>query len=518
MKDNIEYKENSGVQLITYADSLGNNLNDLKYVLDTHLKSVVKGVHILPFYPSSGDRGFAPLTHRKIDPAFGRVEDLSAISADYNLMADLIVNHVSKESKYFQDYLAKGDRSKYHNFFINARYFSRRWYKRPKSKLGRFFYFSIGQIVTIMRNLDFIFHEQGVNRLILKKIYRPRPGSPFVKFIRADGSKRYLWCTFSPEQIDLNIKSLAVRRKFRRDIRFLETLGVKYLRLDAVAYAGKQRSTNSFLIPRTYIFIKWLARHAHHHGMKVVPEVHFHYKTQISLAHLNGVDYVYDFALPFLMLNALFSGRGQYLKNWFKIRPQNSISNLDTHDGIGVVDVEDLLPPEEIQKTTDQVYRNGGNAATRASGSSSVNVDVYQINCTYYSALDKNDKAYLLARAIQLFLPGIPQIYYVGLFVGANDKKLLNKTKNGRDVNRHYYTLAEIEQEKEREVVKKLFKLCKLRNSNPVFRGKYKLDNTSENIIGITWRKNGKSLSLKADLETKSFEIRDELERTIFSV
>jgi sucrose phosphorylase len=410
MEDKIK-NYNRGVQLISYPDSLGNNLKDLKIVLDKYFKKAVKGVHILPFYPSSADRGFAPLTHRQIDPRFGTFEDLKAISAKYEVMADLIVNHVSSQSKYFQDYIKNGDNSIYRKFFIKARYFSRHWYKRPKSRLARLFYYAFGQVSTVARNLDFIFHKQGVNRLILKKIYRPRPGSPFVKFKRADGRTRYLWCTFSPDQIDLNIDSQAVRRKFRRDIKHLEWLGARYVRLDAVAYAGKRRGTNNFLIPETHNFIKWLAKHAHNHGLTVIPEVHFNYKSQLSLAGLKGVDYVYDFALPFLMLNAMFTRQGKYLKNWLKIRPDNSISNLDTHDGIGVVDVEGLLPEADIEKTSERIYKNGGNPATRASGDDSDNVDIYQINCTYFSALGKNEKAYLAARAIQLFLPGIPQVY-----------------------------------------------------------------------------------------------------------
>jgi sucrose phosphorylase len=504
----MENNKNSGVQLITYADSLGNNLSDLKYVLDNYFKPVITGVHILPFYPSSADRGFAPLTHREINPKFGTASDIKKISENYELMADLIVNHVSKESKYFQDYLKKGNKSKYRNFFIKARYFSRHWFnKRPRSRWGLFWYYAFGQAATIGRNLDFIFHKHGVNRLILKKIYRPRPGSPFVKFKRFDGSSRLLWCTFSPDQIDLNIKSSAVRRKFRRDIKYLEKLGVKYLRLDAVAYAGKRRGTNNFLIPETLNFIKWLAKHAHGHGMKIIPEVHFHYKTQLSLSSLKGVDYIYDFALPFLTLNALFSGEGEYLKNWIKIRPNNCLTNLDTHDGIGVIDVKGLIPEKDIEMTSKRIYENGGNSSMRASGNGSNNVDVYQINCSYYSALAENDRAYLAARAIQLFIPGIPQIYYVGILAGKNDEDLLLKTNVGRDINRHYYSVKEIEEECQRAVVKELFELCKLRNNHPAFNGDFSLLESGNNEIILLWKKDRHKIKLWVDLKTYQIKI-----------
>jgi sucrose phosphorylase len=377
----------------------------------------------------------------------------------------------------------------------------------PKNKVIKALFLALGQITTILRNLDFIFHKHGVNRLALKKIFRPRPGSPFVQYERGDGSKRYLWCTFSPNQIDLNIKSVAVKRKFRRDIRHLEGLGVNCLRLDAVAYVGKQRGTTNFMIPKTINFITWLAKHAHEHKMLVLPEVHHYYKTQLSLSQIKGVDYVYDFALPLLILHALFYGNGKYLKKWLKIRPENIISVLDTHDGIGIIDAEGLLAKKEIEKTSKKIIKNGGNIVLRANGSNSSNVDVYQINCTYYSALGKKNDAYIVARAIQLFLPGIPQIYYVGLFAGKNDGELLKKTKIGRDINRHFYSLAEIKEEMKRDVVKKLLSLCKLRNSHPAFQGSFGLQNTADNIIEMCWKNNKEKLKLEVDLKTYKIKV-----------
>lgn len=507
--------DNTKVQLITYPDSLGGDLKALKMIMDEYLFDITPGLHILPFYPYSSDRGFSPLTHRQVDKRFGSIGDIQNIGNKYLLMSDLIVNHVSLQSKYFQNYIKCGTRSKYRNFFVDARDFARHLRKPSRSILVRSFWNIFDQTMVIVRNLDFIFHKHGVSRLILKKIYRPRPGSPFVKFIRGDGKIRYLCCTFSPDQIDLNIKSSGVRKKFKRDIKFLADHGVRYLRLDAVGYAGKRRGTNNFLIPETINFIKWLSRIAHRYGMKVIPEIHYHYKTQISLAHLPLVDYVYDFALPFLTLHALYSGNGEYLKNWIKKRPNNSISNLDTHDGIGVVDVEDLLPKKEVEKTSQQVYLQGGNAAKRASGKNSENVDVYQINCTYFSALGGNEDAYIVARAIQLFLPGIPQIYYVGLLAGKNDEKLLEKTKNGRDVNRHFYSLNEIKKEIKRPVVKRLFELCRLRNEHPAFKGDFEIRNTENHIIELLWRYKTKKLLLRADLKEYKIEITENKNKKI---
>jgi len=509
--------KNSGVQLITYANSLGHNLSDLKHILDHYLKPAIKGVHLLPLFPSSSDRGFAPLTHREINPKFGTSTDLEKLSSDYELMTDLIVNHISSQSKYFQDYLQKGDCSRYANFFIEAQKFSRRWHhKKPKLKFLCFLDSAFEQLTKNMRRLDFIFHKNGINRLSLHKIYRPRPGSPFIKFKLINGANRYLLCTFSADQIDLNIKNVAVKKKFIGDIKYLKQLGISFLRLDAVAYTGKKRGTNNFLIPETIAFIKWLSKQASKENIKIVPEVHSHYKAQLLLAELDEIDYVYDFSLPFLMLNALFTGQGKYLKDWLIIRPANSISNLDTHDGIGVVDVKDLLPKTEITKTSQKIISNGGNATMRATGKNSENVDVYQINCTYFSALAENEQAYIAARAIQLFLPGIPQIYYVGLLVGKNDEDLLRKTNIGRDINRHFYKIKEIKKELRRPVVKKLFKLCKTRNTHLAFQGKYKLKKSPDDIIEILWTHKKDSLLLKINLKNYTTEIIENKKRKIF--
>lgn len=155
-----------------------------------------------------------------------------------------------------------------------------------------------------------------------------------------------------------------------------------------------------------------------------------------------------------LVLHALYSGKAEKLLHWLEICPRNQFTTLDTHDGIGVVDVKDLLTQEEVDFAVEALYEKGANLKRIYSSEAYNNLDIYQINCTYYSALGNNDAAYLLARAIQCFTPGIPQIYYVGLLAGENDLELLENSKEGRNINRHYYSLDEINQEIERPVVK----------------------------------------------------------------
>lgn len=496
------------IQLITYADSLGDNLQELDFVLKKYFKEEIKGVHVLPFYPSSSDRGFSPLTHLKVDKRFGNWDDIRKISHKHELVADLIVNHISSESKEFKDFLKKGKQSTARDFFITTEKFSSRFDSLKINKKAKKVLFELEKMLNFVRRIDFVFHLQGVNKFVLRKIYRPRIGSPFEMFSFGDGRRRAIWCTFSKSQIDLDINNPRVRRKMKSWIKHLSENGVKLLRLDAVGYCAKKRGTTSFMIPETYDFIKWLGKIAHKNKMEVLPEIHNHYSIQIELAKAKGVDYVYDFCLPLLVLHSIFKKDSVRLKNWIEIRPENQITTLDTHDGVGVIDVEGLLNKEESVELSAHIFRNGGNATMRASGINSDNVDVYQINTTYYSALKENDKDYLIARAIQFFVPGIPQVYYVGLLAGKNDEELLEKTGNGRDVMRHYYKISEIEEAIKRPVVEKLLELMRFRNSYPAFNGKFEMQESSDCELNLFWKKGRSYCKLEINFENKTGNIK----------
>jgi len=439
------------VQLITYPDSLGNNLRDLRQVLDTHLSDAVGGVHILPFYPSSADRGFAPLTHLEVDPEFGDWQDLERISENYDLMVDLSANHISKHSTYFQDFLEYGDDSEYADMFL------------PLEKV----------------------FPNGVNQQDLDKIYRPRPKKPYVEVQCNNGTKRQVWVSFSPEQIDYDWNSEKAREVNGQFLERLASSGANLLRLDGVGYTIKKAGSNSFFEPEVYELMTWIKDQVRNYNVELLPEVHYHYTLQLEIA--KHADWVYDFALPMLTLHALYYYTSQYLEHWIRIRPHNQITTLDTHDGIGVVDVEDLMPDREIANTRAMIYARGGNDTLRATGTGANNLDIYQVNCTYYAALNDDD-AYIAARAIQFFIPGIPQVYYVGMLAGHNDINLFDKTNNGRDINRHYYDLEEIEQEIERPVVKRLLNLMRFRNSYPAFDGEFELRETKDHEISMKWQ------------------------------
>ncbi len=216
--------------------------------------------------------------------------------------------------------------------------------------------------------------------------------------------------------------------------------------------------------------------------------------------------WVYDFALPMLVLNALLTGRGEPLVHWLEICPRKQFTTLDTHDGIGVVDVADLLSQEEIEATKELLFQKGANVKKIYNTEAYNNLDIYQINCTYYSALGDNDRAYLLARAIQFFAPGIPQVYYVGLLAGANDIELLEATRQGRDINRHYYTKEEVAENVERPVVRDLLFLMELRNECPAFSGEC-FPSFENGILCIRREHDGHTARLQADLNDYSFTV-----------
>ncbi|MFD1885336.1 sucrose phosphorylase [Paenibacillus wenxiniae] len=461
--------------LITYADSLGSHMGELADILDQHLEGVISGVHLLPFYPSSGDRGFAPMDYTKVDPELGSWEDVRRISHKFYMMYDFMINHISQQSAYFQDFLEKKDESQYADLFIRYKDF---WPDGEPTDAD------------------------------VDLIYKRKPRAPYVEVTFKDGTQEKVWCTFDEQQIDLDVTTETTRRFIRDNLNFLAEQGASVIRLDAFAYANKKIGTNCFFVePDIWDMLQYAADLTEAHGVEVLPEIHEHYSIQLKIAEQGY--YVYDFALPMLVLHALYSGQTNRLAHWLNICPRKQFTTLDTHDGIGVVDVKDLMTDEEAEMTRESLYSKGANVKKIYSSEAYNNLDIYQINCTYYSALGNNDQAYLLARAIQCFAPGIPQIYYVGLLAGENDIDLLESTKEGRNINRHYYSKEEVAQEVQRPVVQKLFDLLRFRNTSTAFDGEIAVEEAGDNRLHITWTNGNTVARLEADLKTHAFTISE---------
>ncbi len=472
------------VQLITYADRLGGgNFKELHRLLKGPLAGLFGGVHVLPFYfPINGaDAGFDPIDHTQVDPCLGSWADLKALGQDVDLMADLIVNHVSCASPQFIDYSEKGEASIYNGMFLT---------------------------------MDSIF-PNGATESDLLTIYRPRPGLPFSCVTLKNGKKRLLWTTFTKQQIDINVDHPQGQAYLQSVLQTLYENNIRMVRLDAVGYAVKKAGSSCFMIPETFAFIESLARQAATLGIEVLVEIHSYFRRQIEIAR--QVDRVYDFALPPLVLHAIFNRTARYLKQWLEISPRNAVTVLDTHDGIGVIDIAadgtdpqdhaGLIPPEELDALVERIHLNSNGQSRQATGAAASNLDLYQVNCTFYDALGRNDHDYLLARAIQFFAPGIPQVYYVGLLAGENDMALLAKSGVGRDINRHYYSVEEIDQALQRPVIQSLFELIRFRNRHPAFNGSFSVLETRDSGITLRWDNGVDWAILEVDFASGSYSI-----------
>ena len=454
------------VQLITYPDSLGENLVELHYVLRKHLRQAIGGVHILPFYPSSADRGFSPLAYDEVDPHFGTWQDVEMIGADFDLTIDFMVNHISRQSIFFQDYIEKGPDSPYADMFLG-----------------------FGKLAP----------DGEISAEDLARVYTRKPRPPYTVIERADGSKEKIWTTFDYEQIDLDWRSETTRRVMRRYLLQLARTRAKMVRMDAFAYTTLRIGTECFFLePEVWELLEWLADLLAPFDTEMLPEVHEHYRYQLKLARRGY--WVYDFALPMLVLHTLYHHTNRRLIEWLRICPRRQFTTLDTHDGIGVVDVADLMDPQEIERTIDGLYEKGSNIKRIYSGPDYQNLDIYQVNCTYYSALEENDDSYLAARTLQFFAPGIPQVYYVGLLAGRNDVALVERTMNGRNINRHNYSLEEIAADMRRPVVQRLLRLMTLRSGHPAFGGDFAIQDTAEDRVVLTWTRGACHATAQVDL------------------
>ena len=470
------------VQLIAYADRLGGTIRDLSDLLTGPLAGLFAGVHLLPFFtPIDGaDAGFDPTDHTEVDPRLGSWEDLAALGRSVPVMADLIVNHISTASPQFQDFLARGEDSAYAGMFLT---------------------------------FDRVFPE-GATEHDLLRLYRPRPGLPFTDVTLHDRTRRIVWTTFTSAQVDLDVEHPVTVAYLQSILDRFADAGVRMVRLDAVGYAVKTPGTSCFVTPETHRFIEEVGQWATQRDLEVLVEIHSHYERQISIAR--HVDRVYDFGLSPLVLHGLFTGDTGPLLRWLEIRPTNAVTVLDTHDGIGVRDVgrdvthpkrPGLLGEAEIDALVERIHEHTGGDSRKATGAAASNVDLYQVNSTYYDALAREDRAYLLARLLQLFTPGVPQIYYVGLLAGHNDMELLASSGVGRDVNRHRYSPEELERALARPVVADLLTLIRFRNAHPAFEGTWSCGSDGPGELAMRWTHGPHEATLRADLASRDVEV-----------
>ncbi len=405
------------VILITYGDLIsGKNqipLVTLEKLCKTYLKGVFNTLHILPFFPYSSDRGFAVMDFKEVDPHLGTWDDILNLRKDFRLMFDGVFNHVSSKSRWFQEFLNQDPY--YQNFF------------------------------TVFSTKEEISPDH------LKLIVRPRTSDVLTEFRTLNGT-RLVWTTFSPDQIDLNFKNPEVLLKMVDILLTYVRRGADIIRLDAVTYLWEELGTSCVHLDQSHISIKLfrdvLDAVAPH--VALITETNVPHKENIRYFG-NGHDeaqMVYNFALPPLVLYTFQTGNSRKLTEWAasleKISDTATYFNfLDSHDGIGVMAVKNILTPEEIEIMALRIVEHGGFISYKAEGDG--NEVPYELNITWYSALNRDDsdesrelkiKRYLASRSIALVVMGVPGIYFHGLLGSKNDADAVLEEGHTRSINR----------------------------------------------------------------------------------
>ena len=311
-------------------------------------------------------------------------------------------------------------------------------------------------------------------------------------------------------QMDLNIKSDLVWEHYENTLKTLAQYGAAIVRLDAFAYAPKEPGKRNFLNePDTWDVLEKVKAIADKNGLKLLPEIHDSYGAGIYQKVADKGYMTYDFFLPGLLIYAMEKKDGTSLANWAReLKDKNirTVNMLGCHDGIPLLDLKGLIPDDEIEKLIETIVGRGG-MVKNLHGQKNV---YYQVNATYYSALGADDKKMLFARALQMFMPGKPQVWYLDLFAGENDHEAVKRAGAGghKEINRTNLTKEQMEEMLKKPVVQKQLELLRLRNTNPAFGFESELDIREEgSVMTFTWKNGENSVSLKADFATYDYEI-----------
>lgn len=411
--------------LITYGDMVQAPgqapLAVLKRFADKRLQDAISTIHLLPFYPYSSDDGFSVIDYRQVNPSYGAWSDVRSLSESFDLMFDLVLNHCSKESEWFRDFL---------NGVAPAR--------------------------------DF-FHTVDDPDTDLSKVVRPRSLPLLTPFHTQDGEK-HVWTTFSDDQVDLNFANPDLLFEFLDILMLYVKYGARIVRLDAIAFLWKKIGTTCLHLPETHEVVKLFRDFLE----MVAPEVIL--LTETNVPHQENISYfghgdeaqmVYQFPLPPLLLHALLTGNGKYLTEWAAslgdIPDGCTYFNFTaSHDGIGVRPLEGLVSDEELDKTVEAVVQRGGRVNTRRL--SNGRDKPYELNITYYDALSDphdNDMATHIARfmcsqTIMVALQGIPGIYFHSLTATPNYVAGVEETGHNRTINRRKWQIGELQENLQR--------------------------------------------------------------------
>ena len=540
---------NNKPMLNAYPDSIGGKLSNIvDFLKREEMKDIFSSFYILPsVFNTDLDRGFSVINY-DLSKKYASEEDIKAIqNMGIDLKLDFILNHASVLSEQFQDIIKNGDDSKYKDFFIDWNKFwdgcgemTPEGYIQPDEKYIKNMFFRKPGLPILMvrfpdgRNVPYwnTFYQevkypkldpqdimavsdlqytqaQDVVEIIENALNEQIPlhniawgAYETVKDTIIDlmeSRRKYLG------QMDLNIKSPLVWEFYEDTLRKLSAYGAKIVRLDAFAYAPKEVGEKNFLNePGTWQLLEKVSGLADKYNLKLLPEIHASYAEK-NYEDIADKGYMtYDFFLPGLIIDALEFGDGTTLKKWAdeliekKIRVVNM---LGCHDGIPLLDLKGLIPEERIQSMIDTVVGRGG-FVKDLHGAKNI---YYQVNATYYSALGEDDKKMLLARALQLFMPGKPQVWYLDLFAGKNDYEAVKRAGAGghKEINRTNIKIDDMDELLKKDIVVKQLELLRFRNTCKAFSFDADICVTCEGEkMTFTWKYDGVQAVLEANLKT----------------
>lgn len=398
------------VILITYGNSIRHEnelpLRTLHTFINEKLRGAVNCVHILPFFPYTSDDGFAVSDYYTVNPVLGSWDDITAISRDYYLMTDLVINHVSSAHPWFKNYLAGLDPGR--NYFIET--------------------------------------EPGAR---YDMVIRPRSTSLFTRFQTAMGEKD-VWTTFSADQVDLNFSNPEVLIEILKVLVFYISKGARFIRLDAIAFLWKTAGTACLHLDETHEIVKLIRDVAAfvRPGTVIITETNvpnlenWSYFGNGDEAHM-----VYQFSLPPLLLHSLFSGNARYLNLWASQIPetgfdQTFLNYTASHDGIGVRPLEGILPYKEMDELINGMTGAGGLINMRANKDGSLSP--YELNITWFDAMKAKSGGpdglhiprYICSQAVMMAMKGIPAFYIHSLLATPNDLEGVERSGQSRSINR----------------------------------------------------------------------------------
>ena len=534
-----------------YCDSMAGSLSSIVEVLKKpEFKDAFESFYILPsVFNSDLDRGFSLISY-DLNEELASAEDIEELKKlQIRLMMDFVLNHISVLSPQFQDILKNGDDSVYRDFFIDWNKFwdgcgemTAEGYIQPDAKyLDKMFFRKPGLPILMVRFPDgrevpyWNTFYQEVNYPALNA-YELVRDLHLQYCVASDIAKRFeeagrdpekldlgRWETYRNEvmdyirarrtylgQMDLNIKSDLVWDYYRSTLAKLASYGTSIVRLDAFAYAPKEPGERNFLNdPGTWDLLEKVNAIAQEYGLTVLPEIHASYEEKIYETLADKGYMVYDFFLPGLLIDAFVRKSGIYLKQWIDEiieKKIQTVNMLGCHDGIPLLDLKGLLPEESIQELIHTTVERGGYVKD-LHGAKNV---YYQVNATYYSALGESDERMLAARALQMFMPGKPQVWYLDLFAGKNDYEGMRRAGAGghKEINRTNLTREQIEEALQKDVVQKQLELLRFRSTCPVFTEDADIScELQDSCITITWKNDAGTVKLTVDLAKDCYTI-----------